>query len=432
MDAPTAATSRRSQRHRALHGGLLSLAAVVLAGTLTAAEPRTTTERRPASTPLPAAATGSPAPTPTPSEPAGPLALTMSVAQGATNVGVREPVTVTAANGELTGVAVTGADGKPVAGAFDAARRTWRSTEPLAFNRRYTATATAASAKGEQAKQAATFTTVRPGNLVKPYLRASQNVNLADHKTYGVGQVVVVWFDEKVLDRDAATRTLEVKTDPPVEGRWHWFDQQEAHWRPKEYWTPGTKVDVKVNAYGAHLGGNLYGQEDQAASFTIGQKRIAVADNNTKHMQVYVDDALVRTIPVSLGKGGTVRGARGQVIDYWSRTGPHVVLGKAPVTRMTSASYGLTDKNHPEYYDQKIQLTVHISYAGEYLHMADWNIPQHGNTNTSHGCINIGPAHAQWFYDLFGPGDVVDILNTPIKLDARDGLGDWTIPWEQW
>jgi lipoprotein-anchoring transpeptidase ErfK/SrfK len=265
-----------------------------------------------------------------------------------------------------------------------------------------------------------------------PYLRANSSISLGDKQTFGVGQVIIVRFDEPVGDRAAAEKTLTVTTSPPVEGRWHWFDKQEAHWRPAKYWTPGTKVTVKAETYGVDLGGGLYGQGDKSASFTIGSSKIAVADYNSKHMQVFIDGNLVRTIPVSLGKGGTTKGANGQTIDFFTRGGPHVVLGKAPETRMTSASYGITDKTNPNYYDEKIKLTVHISGAGEYVHLADWNVPAHGRQNTSHGCINVGPAHAQWFYDTFGPGDIVDVKGSPVQLSPRDGLGDWNIPWEQW
>ncbi len=46
--------------------------------------------------------------------------------------------------------------------------------------------------------------------------------------------------------------------------------------------------------------------------------------------------------------------------------------------------------------------------------------------------MNISPANAQWFYDTFGPGDIVDIRNTGVPLPATDGYGDWVIPWSQW
>jgi lipoprotein-anchoring transpeptidase ErfK/SrfK len=141
---------------------------------------------------------------------------------------------------------------------------------------------------------------------------------------------------------------------------------------------------------------------------------------------------MVRNIPVSLGKGGTTTGAKGETIDFFTRSGPHVILEKLPVVRMTSSSYGITNPTDPNFYDEQVRLACRVSFAGEYVHLADWNIPAHGHTNTSHGCINVGPANAQWFYDNFQVGDVVEVKNTPKPLPLTDGLGDWMIAWDKW
>ena len=37
-----------------------------------------------------------------------------------------------------------------------------------------------------------------------------------------------------------------------------------------------------------------------------------------------------------------------------------------------------------------------------------------------------------WFYNNFSYGDNVDVRNTGKPMALRDGLGDWTMPWEQW
>ena len=74
---------------------------------------------------------------------------------------------------------------------------------------------------------------------------------------------------------------------------------------------------------------------------------------------------------------------------------------------------------------------MRISCSGEFVHLADWNIPEHGKENTSHGCINVAPAYIYWFYDPFNPGDVVDVVNTAASW-VTDGLGDWTLNWADW
>jgi hypothetical protein len=41
-------------------------------------------------------------------------------------------------------------------------------------------------------------------------------------------------------------------------------------------------------------------------------------------------------------------------------------------------------------------------------------------------------ADAQWVYDNFVPGDVVDVKNTPVTLAPTNGIGAWTLSWDQW
>ncbi len=50
-----------------------------------------------------------------------------------------------------------------------------------------------------------------------------------------------------------------------------------------------------------------------------------------------------------------------------------------------------------------------------------------------HGCLNVSPSNAQWFYDHVKRGDIVEVVNTVGgTLPGIDGLGDWNIPWDQW
>jgi len=372
---------------------------------------------------------------PTPSE------LTVSLAADATNVSPADPVTVSISNGSLQSVTLTNADGKAVNGDFDAAKSTWKNSEVLGYNKTYTLTVSGLGTDGKQQTTTRTFTTLKPKNMTLPYLRANVGT-LLNGGTFGVGQPVTVWFDEPITDKAAAERTLSVTTDPPgVVGGWYWMDSHEVHWRPQQYWTPGTKVTVKAAVYGKDLGGGLYGQEDESATFTIGHSHIAIADHDTKMMKVYIDGAQVTNvaghdvtagIPISMGKGGHEVQPSGVDVNFSTNSGPHVVTLKYDVYRMTSASFGITDPKSKNFYDTNIKKAIRISGDGEFVHLADWNIPQQGHTNTSHGCINVAPTYINWFYDIFGAGDVVDITNTGKQLDKRNGLGDWVVPWADW
>src|SRR6266511_3256771 len=70
-----------------------------------------------------------------------------------------------------------------------------------------------------------------------------------------------------------------------------------------------------------------------------------------------------------LGTGKTF--GVGQPIVVWF---DRPIIDKDPVVRMTSASNGIVDPNDPNFYDEEVKLAMRVSYSGEFVHLADWNI----------------------------------------------------------
>jgi len=363
------------------------------------------------------------APTTTPAAPLAALAITPE--NGAQGQSVSRPVTVRAAGGRLSVVSVRNGDGVAVEGTMSADRTTWTSTEPLGYDKTYSISAAAQNADGVTTNGSSAFSTVRPRTYTLPYLFPGGN------RTVGVGQPISVRFDEPIEDKATAEKTLKVTTSPPVVGSWHWFSDQVVHWRPKTYWRPGTKVTVTAAVYGVHVGDDVYGQQDVTSSFTIGRSKIATIDDRTHMMIIKVDGRVVRTAPVSLGKNQQIV-VNGKTINYLTQSGPHIVAEKHAKKIMSSASYGVTDKKHPEYYEEEIPLAVRISPDGEFVHSAPWSVWAQGKQNVSHGCVNLAPEHAQWFYDNFSYGDVVDIRNTGRALPFAPGYNEWGVSWSRW
>ncbi|NJC68472.1 L,D-transpeptidase [Planosporangium thailandense] len=350
-------------------------------------------------------------------------AIVLSTAANAASAPA-DVVTVTTVSAVLDTVTLTDAQNNAVAGAFDAGKRSWHSTAPLDYGSQYKLTATGVGPHKRRLTQSSTFTTVNPGKLATPTLKANRFMDLSGQQTYGVGQPVIVDFSEPVTDKAAAEKALQVVTEPHVDGAWHWFNDQEVHWRPPEYWKPGTKVTVSTNVHGKNLGGGVYGDKDTSYAFTIGQSKIAIADDKTYQIQVFIDGKLVKEVPTAMGLHEQIGD-----IDLRTRSGPHVVLGTERETRMTSASFGLTGAMG---YDAMVEWTTHISYEGEYIHAAPWSEAQQGNSDASHGCLNVNTDNAIWFVQNFGPGDVVDVRNTGLPLQPTDGLLDWTFSWPDW
>jgi lipoprotein-anchoring transpeptidase ErfK/SrfK len=347
----------------------------------------------------------------------------------------------------LNTVSLVDAVGNAISGAFDPQKQVWKNGEPLAYDRAYTLTASGTGADGKPVSEARSFSTLRAGRLADLEIRAFRGYGPAmDGGTFGVGQPIVVEFDRNVTDRAAAQRALLVTTDPPTLGAWRWIRDDEVHWRPKEYWTPGTKVTLNANLYGVDLGDGVFGRENRSASFTIGPSKIAVADHDTKMMHIFINGV---DVSASLGDGwdphvpgptydhsGGAKismGAQGQYssrgwFDMRTSSGPHVVMDKSPLVRMKPD----LPKTDPLYYEENVPYAVRITASGEYVHWADWSVYDQGVRNVSHGCINMSPNDAIWFFNNFGYGDVVEVTNTGKSMELTDGLGDWTMPWDQW
>jgi lipoprotein-anchoring transpeptidase ErfK/SrfK len=305
-------------------------------------------------------------------------------------------------------------DGTPIAGQLSPDGLTWSTTEPLGYNKRYTLSAQSLGLGGI-ASQQMTFQTHSPENLTMPYLLPN------DGEFVGVGQPVAVRFDENISNRLAAQKAIKITTNPPVEGAFYWLNNREVRWRPAQYWKPGTTVDVAVNTYGVHLGDGLFGQEDVSTHFTIGDEVIATADDNTKIVTVRLNGEVVKTMPTSMGKNSTP-----------TDNGVYIVGNRFTHIVMDSSTYGVP-VNSPNGYRTDVDWATQISYSGIFVHSAPWSVGSQGYSNTSHGCLNVSPSHAVWFYDNTKRGDIVEVVNTVgSTLSGTDGLGDWNVPWEQW
>lgn len=359
-----------------------------------------------------------------------PAVVTITPAPNADGIDPLGRVAVTAATGRLTDVQMVNDTGKPVTGIMTPDATSWKPTVPLGYGRTYTLTVRSRGPGGVVMKQMSRFSTLTPSDQTKVSLTTTAGAALQDGGTYGVGAVIVAHFDEAVNDRVAAERRLVVTTNPPVPGSWYWVDDQNAHWRPERYFTPGTSVTVAAHIYGVALGDGLYGQEDSKVSFTIGDAHVSIADDNTKQVSVYDNGKLVRTMPTSMGMGGTER-IGGQTLSFWTPSGIYTVMDKANPVIMDSSTFGLPINSRLGY-RETISYATRISPDGIYLHQLNSTVWAQGNTDTSHGCLNLNSDNAKWFFDFSTPGDVVEVRNTGGPPLALTDNGDWTVPWDQW
>jgi lipoprotein-anchoring transpeptidase ErfK/SrfK len=340
--------------------------------------------------------------------------LTASVTDGAVGVTVDAPVTVTVADGVLASVTMVNENGRSISGQLSPDGLRWSTTEQLGYNRRYTLNAKATGLGGAANKQM-TFETSSPAHLTMPY------VSPAEGDVVGIGEPVAIRFDENIANRGAAQKAIKITTNPPVEGAFYWLNNREVRWRPERFWKSGTTIDVAVNTYGVDLGDGMYGEDNVKSHFTIGDEVISTADDTTKTVTVRVNGDVVKTMPTSMGKDSTP-----------TANGIYIIGGRFKHIIMDSSTYGVP-VNSPNGYRTEVDWATQMSYSGVFVHSAPWSVGAQGHTNTSHGCLNVSPSNAEWFYDHSKSGDIVEVVHTVgSTLPGIEGLGDWNIPWAQW
>jgi lipoprotein-anchoring transpeptidase ErfK/SrfK len=367
------------------------------------------------------------APRPSPIVPAS---LAILPPAGATDVSPTARILVTANIGTLDTVQLVNDAGKAIPGVMTPDAKTWKPTSQLGYGRTYTLTIAARGPGGMPSRQTSSFSTLTPSNQTEVYLETTAGGLLQGGATYGVGAVVVAKFDEPIANKANAERHLVVTTNPPVLGSWNWIDDQTAHWRPEKYYAPGTAVDVTASLYGVPVGDGLYGQEDEHVAFRIGDSHVSIADDSTKQVSVFENGKLVRTMPTSMGMGGTET-IGGTTLSFWTPPGVYTVMDKANPVIMDSSTFGLPINSRLGY-RETIPWATRISMDGIYLHQLNATVWAQGNTDTSHGCLNLNGENARWFFDFSVPGDVVEVHNTggpPLKVSQN---GDWTVPWAEW
>ena len=335
-------------------------------------------------------------------------------ASGAAPVSPAEKVTVTATEGRLREVSLTPAGGGPVAGVLSAGGSTWSPSEPLRYGTSYTWGGTAVDVDGKTLPLAGTLTTVRPSRL------ARATINIGDGRTVGVAAPILVQFSGKVADRAAVERALTVTTSVPTEGAWGWLPDEaggsRVFWRPREYWTPGTRVTVSAKLFGVGYGAGAFGATDLSSSFTIGRAQITKADVTSHQLVVLRDGVEIARYDASYGLDSDP--------NRNTRSGVHVITEKFTDKRMRSEQYG---------YDVMEKWAVRMSNNGEFIHANPQTTGVQGSSNVSHGCVNLSTADARAYYDMAMYGDPVEVTGSGVDLSPRDGdIWVWTLDWSAW
>ncbi|MFK0115858.1 Ig-like domain-containing protein [Streptomyces sp. NPDC090994] len=323
-------------------------------------------------------------------------------------------------DGRITDVTAKDAAGRYVAGELSADGARWHSTSPLAANASYTVRVSTESADGAPGRKVLTFDTGKPA--------AKKRLDITfgpEAGTYGVGQPVTAELSEPVKDpaqRRTVERALKVESTPAVEGAWHWVDDEELHYRPKDYWPAHATVRARSTLEGIKIGDRMWGGRTEELKLSIGDRVIAVTDAASHTMTVFRNGEEIKQIPVTTGKPG-----------FETRNGVKVVLGKEPFVRMRSTTVGIAEGSS-ESYDLPVHWATRVTWSGEYVHAAPWSVGSQGSANVSHGCTGMSTGNAEWFFDTVREGDLVEVVNSygDTMETFGNGFGDWNLDWDKW
>ncbi len=224
-------------------------------------------------------------------------------------------------------------------------------------------------------------------------------VHPANGTTVGVAHPIIINFAAPITDRPMAEDAIHISSNPPVPGKFYWMNDSQVRWRPLDFWPE--HATVNIDAAGS------------MSSFTTGDALIATADNATHQMTITRNGNVEQTFPISMGKPG-----------HDTPGGTYYVQDKFSDIDMDSETYGVSEGSS-DGYNVHVKLAVQLDNSGNFVHSAPWSVDDQGKRNVSHGCINISPSNAKWFYNNFGIGDPIEVTNSIGSYTQNDGGQDW-------
>jgi lipoprotein-anchoring transpeptidase ErfK/SrfK len=280
-----------------------------------------------------------------------------------------------------------------------------------------------------------TTTSTKPGSpstspsSTKPALPETKVhvTGFPDGSTVGVGMPIIAQFNKKITSAQNFVKDTTVTVNgQTVHGGWYFeFSDpasghvMEAHYRLRNFWPAHAHVHVAFHLKGVAAGIShhhrlVFDGALTSLDFHTGARNIGVVDDSRHILTIHSDGKLYGRFPVSLGAPNTP-----------TFRGTKVIMEQRPTVCMHDTA--------GTYYECGIKWDQRLTYSGEYLHSAPWNVGNIGHTDTSNGCTNLLPNDALRLYHFLRIGDVVEYPNAdgpPMTLGK--GYGDWNLTWSQW
>lgn len=205
----------------------------------------------------------------------------------------------------------------------------------------------------------------------------------SDGRVVGIAHPVTVEFTQPVTDRVRVERAVRVQATAPLPGTVAWTGDRTLTWTPSAPLPADSTITVRAG--------------DVRTEFRTNAGVYAEADLSAHTFTVSIGGQVVRTMPASMGKPG-----------FETPTGTFPVLEKFRSIVFDSRTIGIP-LSSPEGYLIDGEYAVRLTWGGVFVHSAPWSVDSQGYANVSHGCINLSPDDAAWYYNTVGIGDPVYI-----------------------
>lgn len=205
----------------------------------------------------------------------------------------------------------------------------------------------------------------------------------ANGAVVGVAHPVVVTFTALVADRRAAERLIHITSSTDTFGNFQWISDNAVQWVPQHYWPAHARVSIRA--------------QELTGGFETGDELLGVASISAHTFTVSRNGNVLRTMPASMGKASRP-----------TPIGSFTALSKERSVVMDSRTIGIP-LSSSEGYRITASYAVRVTWSGVYVHSAPWSMSSQGYANVSHGCINLSPDNAAWYFDAVNVGDPIEV-----------------------
>ncbi|MGV9614492.1 L,D-transpeptidase [Nocardia xishanensis] len=199
----------------------------------------------------------------------------------------------------------------------------------------------------------------------------------------GIAHPVTIQFAAPVRNRARAESLVTVGSTRPLDGTFAWTTDRELTWTPTGFLPARSDIAVRI--------GNA------RTEFRTNEGVYAEADMSAHTFTVSIGGQVVRSMPASMGKPG-----------FETPTGTYPILEKFRSVVFDSRTIGIP-LSSPEGYLINGEYAERLTWGGVFVHSAPWSVDSQGYANVSHGCINLAPDDAAWYYQTVGVGDPVNV-----------------------